>query len=269
MNWDRFEDSIDWMKFEQEGISELRRRLVKDDRYVDEHIVAKGITAFLSFENILNYGYSFRLKLEGRKIIELEDEIYLIYFKKCFNFLSNDNKKEPFKYNRKSEIELIHQHIENEKQLLTESQLFFGKVSESKIPIIKKIKESALYYQNWLEEEFIKTSSPPQPKQTNESRTKIPSKYYALYHWILIEIGKENDFEQDENDQYKRYKIEAYAKEKYPDVSEQGFYRAYIGIDLTNKIAIANSFGAGYKDKIIEISNNNTKVIIHLKDYPN
>ena len=47
------------------------------------------------------------------------------------------------------------------------------------------------------------------------------------------------------------------------------FYRTYKDLDITDKKSIANSYGRGYKEKIIEISNNDVKVIHHLKDYPN
>lgn len=101
------------------------------------------------------------------------------------------------------------------------------------------------------------------------TKNKIPVKYYALYHWVLIEMGLENHFELNENDQYPKKKITDYAENKYGLKDGQGFYRAFRDIDLTNKLSIANSFGRGYKEKIIEISEYDSKVITHLKDYPN
>lgn len=106
-------------------------------------------------------------------------------------------------------------------------------------------------------------------KLNEKIRSEIPSKYYALYHWILIEMGTENNFAKNENDKYIRTNIEAFANERYPQISQQGFYKAFINIDITKKITIGNSFGNGYKQKVIEISNNNAKMINHLKNYPN
>jgi hypothetical protein len=82
-------------------------------------------------------------------------------------------------------------------------------------------------------------------------------------------LGIENHFERNENDKYSKTKIVAFAKERYPETSSQMFYRTIIDIDINNKTAIANSFGNKYKDKIISISNNNAKVITHLKSFPN
>ncbi|NAS32433.1 hypothetical protein GTQ40_15720 [Flavobacteriaceae bacterium R38] len=98
---------------------------------------------------------------------------------------------------------------------------------------------------------------------------KIPAKYYALYHWLLISLGIEKHFERNENDKYSKTEIENFAKERYNEVSSQMFYRSFIDIDITNPIIIAKSFGKGYKDKVIAISNNNAKVITLLKSFPN
>lgn len=102
-----------------------------------------------------------------------------------------------------------------------------------------------------------------------EPGVKMPAKYYALYHWVLIDMGVESPVERNESDQYIKSKIEAIAREKYPKSSVQGFYRAFIEIDITKKVAIAKDFGRGYKIKIGEISGNNANVIAHLKGYPN
>jgi hypothetical protein len=114
--------------------------------------------------------------------------------------------------------------------------------------------------------DYLSLSLPP---IKTSQKYKIPAKYYALYHWILIELGIENHFERNENDKYSKTKIVAFAKERYPETSSQMFYRTIIDIDINNKTAIANSFGNKYKDKIISISNNNAKVITHLKSFPN
>lgn len=96
-----------------------------------------------------------------------------------------------------------------------------------------------------------------------------PAKFYALYHWLKIEMGIENQFPKNLNDQFIKKDIEAYAKEKYPDCGAQGFYRSFKDLDIKNRNAIAKSFGNGYKEKLIIISNDDNKLRTHLKNYPN
>ena len=99
---------------------------------------------------------------------------------------------------------------------------------------------------------------------------KLPAKFYALYHWIKIEMGIENTFAKNDNGQFLKSEIEIFVKNSYPNCpSSQSFYRSFKDLDITNKTAIANSFGRGYKEKLITISNNDNKLITHLKNYPN
>lgn len=107
------------------------------------------------------------------------------------------------------------------------------------------------------------------PQKTEKEMPKIPAKFYALYHWLKIEIGTETQFAKNDNDKFIRKQIEAYAELKYSGCSPQGFYRSFIDLDITKRTAIANSFGKGYKQTLIYISNNDSKLITHLKNYPN
>lgn len=102
-----------------------------------------------------------------------------------------------------------------------------------------------------------------------KTEKRIPAKYYALYHWLLIEMGKEKEFEHNDDGQFKRHQIEAFATNRYKFKDGQPFYRAFISIDITKKTALARSFGKGYKEKIILLSDNDADVIAHLKEYPN
>jgi hypothetical protein len=96
-----------------------------------------------------------------------------------------------------------------------------------------------------------------------------PAKFYALYHWLKIEMGTENQFAKNDSDQFIKSDIVAFANEKYPNCSLQGFYRAFINLDITNRTTIANSFGNGYKEKLIALSNNDNRLVTYLKNYPN
>jgi len=111
---------------------------------------------------------------------------------------------------------------------------------------------------------------PNQVKTKKEQKTqRIPAKFYALYHWMRIEMGTEGIFSKNDNGKYIKSEIEEYATVKYPDCSPQGFYRSFKDLDIKNRNAIANSFGKGYKEILISISNNDSKLITYLKNYPN
>ena len=98
---------------------------------------------------------------------------------------------------------------------------------------------------------------------------KISAKFYALLHWILIELGKESDFERDDNGRYKRSIIQTFARNRYRDASAQQFYREFRSLDITNRMLISNTFGKGYKEIISGISKNDRDVVQYLKDWPN
>jgi hypothetical protein len=80
-------------------------------------------------------------------------------------------------------------------------------------------------------------------------------------------MGKEIPFEKNDLDKYNKNTIENFGKNRY-NCSKQGFYRAFIDIDITNKASIPKSFGKEYKQTLITISNNDSNVITHLKKYP-
>jgi len=108
-----------------------------------------------------------------------------------------------------------------------------------------------------------------EPKEL-KSEKKFSGKYYALYHWILIDLGIEKPFERNSfNDKLTKTEIIAFAKERYKKSSPDMFYRAYKEINIKDRKLIAYDFGKGYKDIIQDISNNDAKVIIHLKKFPN
>ncbi len=107
-------------------------------------------------------------------------------------------------------------------------------------------------------------------KDENEGE-KIPEKYYALYHWVLIEMGKEKAFEKNRiTDRLDKPAIMKYGVNKYGFKTKgQVFYQTYKDTDITKREANARDFGKGYKEKLIEISNNDADVISHLRKYPN
>src|SRR5690606_24261723 len=129
-------------------------------------------------------------------------------------------------------------------------------------------KDLVRFYKQYLEAKQ-QASEPQQPE--NVTGKKYSEKYYALYHWVLIEMGKEKPFEKDSiTDRYSKPDIMKFGKERYKFKTQgQDFYYTYINTDITKKTAIAISYGKDYKKKLIEISNNDSDVITHLKKYPN
>lgn len=134
-----------------------------------------------------------------------------------------------------------------------------------------------IYAYDWLRYKVFLSDKNLNPNNLAEKKEVIPShdlriaaKWYALYHAVLIEMGIENQFERNLDDNLPASQIQAFAKERYPNcASPQRFYRVFKEIDITNKAAIRVDYGKGYKEKLIELSENNAKIIIHLKTYPN
>lgn len=112
-------------------------------------------------------------------------------------------------------------------------------------------------------------SSKAKPDNANlPQKPKYAAVYYAAFHWILIDMGIANGFEINSSGKYPKSIIVAFAENKYHFDDGQGFYRAFIDLDITLREVFAQRLGPGYKDKLKEISNDNPKIITHLKGYP-
>jgi len=100
-----------------------------------------------------------------------------------------------------------------------------------------------------------------------EAKEKIPEKWHALYHMILIALGKPvpNLTTCSKSD------IIKYGKEQYG--TGQGFYRAFKEIDLNNMAAYVRSLPPKdkkqWKQIITDLSKNDADVIVWLKKQPN
>ncbi len=105
------------------------------------------------------------------------------------------------------------------------------------------------------------------PDEQNNKK-KYDAKYYALYHHILIKLGIEDKFEMHDNNKFRAGEIKNFAEQKYKNCSSQMFYKSFREIDLTKMVAIAKCY-KNYKDIIIDISNNDSRVISELRNYPN
>lgn len=166
--WDRFEDGLDWDRFINEGYAELSRKYVKDNQYlVDSKTLnvvvttsAKGITAFLSFQNDTfpsKYGISLMRQLRGNMPVDIEGKIFPTYFDICLTrLILGEEIREKFQYKRRGRDELMHQHIEDEMRFLVESNLLFDEVMSSQKSYVDEIKEVVAYYPEWVKNTHLK-----------------------------------------------------------------------------------------------------------------
>lgn len=98
---------------------------------------------------------------------------------------------------------------------------------------------------------------------SNTSIKKINEKWFALLYWIeLMASGKQPP--KSIEGTFIKSEIQRIGS-NYTGTSAQSFYRSFIGIDLNNPKLISNNFGENWKNKIIELSNNNPDVIEYLK----
>ena len=126
-DWTRFEDGLYPDKYQEGGVALLGRKYVKGTqyicKYISEHsidsgelppIVAQGITAYLAnMSSLINYT-SFRMMLGNGTPIRNLEKIFLPYFDHCLKFIRDEEYKNQFEEERRSEIELIQQHVDAE-----------------------------------------------------------------------------------------------------------------------------------------------------------
>lgn len=103
---------------------------------------------------------------------------------------------------------------------------------------------------------------PEQPK-------KVPEKWYAILHLILIELGVEEKF----IDKTDKKAIISFGKNRYKLTGKgQTFYKWIYSTNVSNMTTVVNSLldkeKPHWKKTITEISNNDHKVIIWLKNQP-
>ncbi len=231
---------------------------------VNAKMKAEFYSAFISSVHWMNFSSInkisivtvFNFKIRGEKIYhnlnEITDEVKDKFVLQTKRQIQNQPLKE--------KIAFVNSMIEDaiDSNYITKSNSF-----NSNIEYLKEIKE--LYKSDLLKEEKIKQGG------SEKNISKIPAKFYALYHWVLIEMGKEFDFERNINDKYIKKDIVSFAENRYNLKNGQGFYRAFTNgsIDITKKKSLSREFEKDYKEKLITISNNNSEFINHLKKYPN
>ncbi len=164
--WDSFEDDVDWIEYEDEGVALLRRKYMKWNEQEHQYyfiegymtdktlapVVAMGVTAYLSYWPTYTYR-SMRTLIYEKAEIDTES-IFRRYFKHSLGFLASRERKKPL--NRKSETELIREQLKNEKFFFEKSSVLFTEVKDWEGQTISEIREVALYYPVWVKQSYLK-----------------------------------------------------------------------------------------------------------------
>lgn len=181
------EDSININKYNEKGIAELGRayddlpQKEKFDHSITQlPIVARGITAFLA-----DWGKdSYREREHGfNQGIGLK-VFFNSYYTHCFKFLQKkDRNSTSYEFEWKSEMQLAVEHLENERKILSEPQLFYSEFInnesiEKEKSVADDIKKAALYYLEWVKETQIKEKN----KEHQQFKTPIKSFQEYLLH---------------------------------------------------------------------------------------
>jgi hypothetical protein len=116
--------------------------------------------------------------------------------------------------------------------------------------------------------ELIKNSELSKQPLLKTENKKYPAKCYALYHCILIALGKENNFPSTFT---KSDKIK-FAEKKYK-CNGDSFQREFRDIDLTKTYTFVKNMNQKYRNSwkniITDISNNDSDIIEWLNRQPN
>ncbi len=247
-------------------------------------------------DEIYSFSKAFPYKPLGTEKIIIPDIFALleIYPSGILNrFLSERFPKIPKTLSREKIIDLLHKHLKIAlsefnteelwkkgdhnaiKEFLIECAIQENKVTKQEILHSAKTEYTKTIKQ-WLRSQvkLIKQLNEIEhlyyPKQTinliDKNGKKIGAKYIALYHRILVELKLIDEFRRNDNDCYIKSEIIEYSSIHY-GIKSSGFYDVYKTIDLSNKIAIANSY-INFKEKIRIVSNNNAKILHYLKDFP-
>jgi hypothetical protein len=234
------------------------------------------------------------LQLKEYNLTEVISLLELYPNGKLNRFISNHFPQIPKSLTREKVAQILHKHVKSAlngfdaeklwrdgsidsiKDFLIESTIQKNRITNlellnsSKTEYINTIKNwlhsQTTLFKELIDIEQIKTSHPQ--KSEHDNTPKIPAKYFALYHRILIELKHEKDFQRSDDDRYSRREIESFAQKSYPHINAQSFYRGFIELeDLSNKIAISRSF-KDLKQKIAILSENDSDVLHYLKQFP-
>jgi len=101
---------------------------------------------------------------------------------------------------------------------------------------------------------------------SKDKESKMAEKWYALLYWLeLLSQNKKPPTTLEGS--FVRKEIENIGKNK-SGKSGQGFYREFtrMSVDIKNLKSFNNSFGKDWKNIIIELSNNDERIVNYLKN---
>jgi hypothetical protein len=182
-------DKLSNYKYEEEGIAELERIYLdlpesnEDHSIVKYPIVAKGVTAFLADSSITSFKSS--LKQNGFNSGVPVRAFFTKYYIHCIKILRQiDHFSTPFEDEWKSETELTRNHLEMEKTILEEPQIFYSEFHNSEKEVVEIIKKASDKYLDWVKEKIqLDTTTQSQPDDTPLSqKPKLPFFKYLLHN---------------------------------------------------------------------------------------
>jgi len=255
-----FEDDLNRKKFYYEGVALLERKYIRNGSYIRRfhrrfylrrkkeppviiRLVAKGISAYLSYEPYSNHK-SLRLLLNEKAPIDL-DKIFKRYFDKCFYFLCYHNNQIPLPHKKKSEKELIIEHLENEEKYLHKSDCLFSKVKEWEKETMAKIKDTSIYYQKWVKDKYL----PSDREELNFEGNRGDNQKDEIIGTINKDEAKDELFKNRDNPP--KIAIDALYK-AFEDISQ---YKKVMELLVSQKFIYPNSYKwkdkkSGYKNRI-------------------
>lgn len=189
---------------------------------------------------------------------QLKCSQYLVKQKECAGItFIEEAEKEKFRLN---EILITQNGIAENSKYPTHSKLFSELINKQNL------------YLTWLNHfdssKSVEYRSGETPFYDNtvikpKKQKTYAAKWYALLYWIelnanalSIPIDTEGSFIKSE--------LEKIGREKTAGTG-QSFYKEFTKIDVNNLSILNGQFGAGWKDVIIELSNNDSKIIEYLK----
>jgi hypothetical protein len=154
--------------------------------------------------------------------------------------------------------------------------------------LIKKLKQEYIeedisfvsILQNWVidEKNYLTKELPliqgilnskSNSSEIEKKTQKIPVKWYALLHFVKIEAGIEKNVRLNANDQFVKSEIISLAEDYYGFKKGQAFYTEFKKLRESKPELIPSMFGKFYKEKLIKLSQNDSRIIKALKNFPN
>jgi hypothetical protein len=221
--------------------------------------IAKGVTAFFGHDSIDSlknamYYSNFESEKEYDKYLD---------WATTSEYLKNKRQPSP-KLEQEAKIEILSEHIKQEREHLKASELFYSESRSDKElyakPLIKKYAEAYIkWVGNKLEEAISKQEETEKPQKI------YPEHFYGVAYKILQGVKVENQFIDSDD----RKAIIQFGVDKYKlKTKGRDFYNGWKEFDLLNTASYIKSYPR-YRRKwkviILDITKNNNDVALWLK----